>query len=189
MADLSEHDVTSILEAWNLGEVEALPELVPLVYGELQRMARSYMRGEREGHTLETNALVHEAYLRLKDLHKIDWKNRNHFLAIAARIMRRVLIDSSRARRANKRGGDLERITLDDRLLHSPESRPDFVRLDEVIDALSEVDDRKAKVIELRFFGGLSVKETAEVLDISVATVMRDWDFSKAWILNELEKQ
>ena len=189
MGDLSEHDVTGILEAWNLGEVEALPKLVPLVYRELQRMARSYMRGEREGHTLETNALVHEAYLRLKDLHNIDWKSRNHFLAIAARIMRRILIDSARSRRAVKRGGGLDQITLDDGLLKPPEHPLDLVRLDEAIDALTRIDERKAKVIELRFFGGLSVSETAQALDVSVATVMRDWEFSKAWILNELMKQ
>jgi RNA polymerase sigma factor (TIGR02999 family) len=189
MTDLSEQDITSILEAWNLGQVDALPSLVPLVYGELRRLASSYMRGERAGHTLETNALVHEAYLRLINLHEIEWKSRNHFLAIAARIMRRILIDSARLRKADKRGGDFERVTLDDGVLQSPGNRLDFVELDDAINALGGVDERKAKVIELRFFGGLSVRETADVLDVSAATVMRDWEFSKAWILNELKKQ
>jgi RNA polymerase sigma factor (TIGR02999 family) len=188
MADLSEQDITSILEAWNLGEVDALPRLVPMVHRELQRLARSYMWGERPGHTLETNALVNEAYLRLTELHKIEWKNRDHFLAIAARIMRRILVDSARMRKAEKRGGDLERVTFDEALPGFGNRRFDFVLLDEAIEALNRLDQRKAKVVELRFFGGLSVKETAQVLDISVATVMRDWEFSKAWILNEMKK-
>lgn len=186
MQELSEQDITQLLQSWNLGDSKALTELVPLVYRELHRLAHSYMIRERADHTLETTALINEAYLRLSDLNQMEWQDRDHFYAVSARLMRRILVDSARARRAGKRGGDVERIPLNDDLVGKAKGDIDLLALDQALEALSKLDERKSAVVELRFFGGLSVRKTAEVLKISTATAMRDWEFAKAWILQEL---
>jgi RNA polymerase sigma factor (TIGR02999 family) len=160
---------------------------MPLVEAELRRLARSYMRRERRGHTLQTTALVNEAFLRLTDARSLEWQDRAHFLGIAARLMRRVLVDYARARGYRKRGGGACRVTLDEGLVASPEPQLDVVALDRALEALAAVDARKTRVIELRFFGGLSVEETAEVLHVSTDTVKRDWRLAKLWLLRELE--
>ena len=188
MNDLSDQDVTELLQAWNLGDEAALHRLVPVVYGELHRLASAYMARERPGHTLQTTALINEAYLRLADCQEIEWQDRNHFYAVSASMMRRILVDWARARQADKRGGGLQRVPLDDALLGSPDRNLDFVALDEALQALARIDERKSKVVELRFFGGLGVKETARALKVSPATVVRDWEFSKVWMLAELKK-
>ena len=154
---------------------------------ELRRLARSYMRRERPGHTLQTTALVNEAFLRLTDARGVRWQDRAHFLAIAARLMRRVLVDHARSRGYRKRGGGAERVTLDEGLAAAPEPEVDVVALDRALQSLAEVDARKSRVIELRFFGGLSVEETAEVLHVSTDTVKRDWRLARLWLLRELE--
>jgi RNA polymerase sigma factor (TIGR02999 family) len=179
--------VTALLRAWNDGNDAALEQLMPLVEAELRRLARSYMRRERRGHTLQTTALVNEAFLRLTNARAVGWQDRAHFLGIAARLMRRVLVDYARARGYRKRGGGACRVTLDEGLVASPEPRFDVVALDRALEALAAVDARKTRVIELRFFGGLSVEETAEVLHVSPDTVKRDWRLAKLWLLRELE--
>lgn len=189
MRSLSEQDVTALLHAWKLGEDEALPKLVPLVYAELHRLARKQMAGERAGHILETTALVNEAYLRIARLHEIDWTDRNHFYAISSRLMRRILVDFARARSAEKRGGGREQISLKDEMLREAASELDLVALDQALDSLAVIDQRKAQVVELRFFGGLTVRQTADLLKVAPATVMRDWDFSKAWLHQRLENR
>jgi RNA polymerase sigma factor (TIGR02999 family) len=163
--------------------------LIPLVHEELRRIARRCMAGERAGHSLQATALVNEAYLRLVDVQRIDWQNRAHFLAMAARLMRRILVDVARSRGYQKRGGEAVRVTFDAALVVSDEPGQDLVALDDALAALATVDERKARVIELRFFGGLSVEETASVLTVSVDTVMRDWKLAKAWLLRELRNQ
>jgi RNA polymerase sigma factor (TIGR02999 family) len=179
--------VTALLRAWSDGNEAALEQLTPLVEAELRRLARTYMRRERRGHTLQTTALVNEAFLRLTGARSIGWQDRAHFLGIAARLMRRVLVDHARARGYRKRGGDVQRVTLDEGLVASPEPRLDVVALDRALESLAAVDARKSQVIELRFFGGLSVEETAEVLHVSPDTVKRDWRLAKLWLLRELE--
>lgn len=186
MSDLSNEDITGILEAWNLGDVKALPKLVPLLYRELHRLAHSYMAGERIGHTLQTTALIHEAYLRLEKLNKIKWQDSSHFLAISARLMRRILVEAARSRRTEKRGGDRIHVSFSEDLVFLPGLKADMVDLDRALEKLAQIDERKSRVIELRFFGGLKVEETANLLKVSVPTVIRDWNFSKAWILNEI---
>jgi RNA polymerase sigma factor (TIGR02999 family) len=177
--------VTGLLLAWRGGDDKALSRLTPLVHGELVRMARGFLRGERPGHSLDAGALVNEAYLRLVETPHVNWQNRTHFLALAARLMRRVLVDAARARRRHKRGGAAVRVSLTGRLL-STEKPPDLAVLDDALVALAAVDPRKSRVVELRFFGGLSVAETAAVLDMSEETVMRDWKFARAWLQREL---
>jgi len=180
--------VTRLLLAWSEGENTALDELIPLVYQELRRLARRYMYGERAGHTLQTTALVNEAYLRLIESRRVHWQNRAHFFAISAQLMRRILVDFARSRRYQKRGGGAQKITFDERLMApSPQGR-DLLRLDSALDALADTDARKARVVELRFFGGLSVAETAEVLKVSPDTVLRDWRLAKAWLAREMGK-
>jgi RNA polymerase sigma factor (TIGR02999 family) len=181
--------VTGLLLAWGKGDEAALNELIPLVHEELQRIARRCMAGERAGHSLQATALVNEAYLRLVDVQRIDWQNRAHFLAMAARLMRRILVDVARSRGYQKRGGEAVWVTFDAALVVSDEPGQDLVALDDALAALATVDERKARVIELRFFGGLSVEETASVLTVSVDTVMRDWKLAKAWLLRELRNQ
>jgi RNA polymerase sigma factor (TIGR02999 family) len=179
-----------LLRAWSEGDEGALDRLVPLVDAELRRLARGYMARERRGHTLQTTALVNEAFVRLVDARGVRWQDRAHFLGISARLMRRVLVDHARARGSRKRGGDLQRVTLDrleERLTVSPEPDLDVVALDRALEQLAAVDERKSRVIELRFFGGLSVEETAEVLHLSYDTVKRDWRLAKLWLLRELE--
>jgi RNA polymerase sigma-70 factor (ECF subfamily) len=184
----SPQDVTQLLLAWSQGEHTALEKLTPLVYKELHRLARRYMRGERSDHTLQTTALVNEAYLRLIDCSKVRWQNRAHFLAISAQVMRRVLVDMARSRNYQKRGGEAEKLPLDDALAVSDERSTDLVVLDDALSALAAVDPRKSQVVELRFFGGLSSQETAEVLKVSPDTVLRDWKLAKVWLLREMKK-
>ncbi|MBE3099113.1 MAG: sigma-70 family RNA polymerase sigma factor [Planctomycetes bacterium] len=179
-------DVTELLLAWGAGDHAALDALVPLVYAELHRLARIYMRGERQGRTLQTTALVNEAYLRLIDASRVRWQNRAHFLAVSAQLMRRILVDAARARGSLKRGGDVVRVPLDDELPVFSERGDDLVAVDEALTALAAVDRRKGQVVELRYFGGLSVEETAEVLKVSVDTVMRDWKLARLWLHREL---
>jgi RNA polymerase sigma factor (TIGR02999 family) len=178
--------VTRLLRAWSDGEEDALQQLTPLVEAELRRLARGYMARERRGHTLQPTALVNEAFVRLTDARGIRWQDRAHFLGISARLMRRVLVDHARSRGSRKRGGDAERVTLDEGMVASPERAIDVVALDRALEALAAVDVRKSRTIELRFFGGLSVEETAEVLHVSADTVKRDWRLAKLWLLREL---
>jgi RNA polymerase sigma-70 factor (ECF subfamily) len=179
-------DVTGLLLAWGQGDQAAFERLVPIVHAELHRIAMRCMSDERAGHSLQTTALVNEAYLRLVNVHRVQWQDRTHFLSMAARLMRRVLVDHARNRRSLKRGGGEAKVTLADDLVMSPEPPSDLVALDDALRALSAVDERKSRVIELRFFGGLTVEETANVLNVSVDTVMRDWKLAKAWLLREL---
>jgi RNA polymerase sigma factor (TIGR02999 family) len=181
--------VTDWLVAWSQGDEAALNQLIPLVHDELRRLARRYMRrerGQRAARTLQTTALVNEAYLRLIDARRVQWQNRAHFFAIAARLMRRILVDYARAQNYAKRGGGLPQVSLNDAPELAAEREPDLVSLDDALETLSRVDERKGRVVELRFFGGLSVEETAEVLKVSPDTVMRDWRLAKAWLLREL---
>jgi RNA polymerase sigma-70 factor (ECF subfamily) len=179
--------VTDLLRAWNHGDPQALEQLIPLVEVELRRVARAYMARERREHTLQPTALVNEAFLRLTDAKRIRWQDRAHFLGIAARLMRRVLVDHARARGSGKRGGAAQKVSLEEALLLAPEPAVDVLALDRALEALAAVDARKGRVIELRFFGGLSVEETAEVLHVSTDTVKRDWSMAKLWLLHELK--
>jgi len=181
------NEVTALLCAWRQGDDDALGRLVPLIHEELHRRARNYMRKERPEHTLRPTALVNEAYLRLVDVRLVDWKDRAHFLAMAARQMRRILIDSARARRFQKRGGGVPNVTFDEALA-VVERGPDLEALDDALETLARHDERKARVVEMRFFGGLNNEETAEALGVSSDTVMRDWKMAKLWLLRELKK-
>jgi RNA polymerase sigma-70 factor, ECF subfamily len=180
---------TALLLAWGRGDQAALDQLVALVHGELRRIARLHLGRERAGHTLQPTALVNEAYLRLIDVKRIQWQNRQHFFAMAARVMRRVLVDSARARRFRKRGGGAQMASLDEALVVSADPRRDLVELDDALNALAAVDARKVQVVELRYFGGLSVEETAAALQVSTGTVMRDWRLAKVWLLRELSRR
>jgi len=177
--------VTELLLAWAEGDQLALERLVPLVHTELHRLARSYMRREHAGHSLQTTALVNETYLRLVDASRVDWQNRAHFFALCGRLMRRILVDHARSRRFLKRGGGAIRVTLSDGLVLS-ERTTDLVALDDALNALAAIDPRKSQVVEMRFFAGLSVVETAEALSVSPETVMRDWKLAKVWLLREI---
>jgi len=179
-------NVTALLKAWAGGDLAALDALVPLVERELHRVARHHMRGERPGHTLQPTALVNEVYLRLAEIGGLEWRDRTHFLSMAARLMRRILVDMARARAAEKRGGGVTLVPVDGRDLAAPADAPDVVALHDALEALAQVDARKARVVELRAFGGLTVDETADVLGVSAETVMRDWTFAKAWLVREL---
>lgn len=178
--------VTELLRAWSDGDDSALDQLLPLVEGELRRLAQGYMRRERQGHTLQTTALINEAFLRLTGARQVRWEDRAHFVAISARLMRRVLVDYARRRGYYKRGGGAQRVTLHEDLVTSPDPAVDVVTLDRALEALGKVDPRKSRIVELRFFGGLSVEETAEVLQVSADTVKRDWRLAKLWLLREL---
>jgi RNA polymerase sigma-70 factor, ECF subfamily len=186
LVTMTEVDITGLLVAWGRGDEDAFHRLVPLVHAELQRLAGSMMQGERAGHTLQPTALVNELYLRLVDVRRVRWQDRNHFLSMTSRLMRRVLVDHARTRRSKKRGGGAVRITLADDFDLSHEPGRDLVALDDALTALAATDERKGRVIELRFFGGLSVEETAAVLGISVETVMRDAKLARAWLQREL---
>ncbi len=188
MAASTSHAVTELLLAWSQGEGAALDKLVPLVYAELRRIAHRYLNRERRGHTLQTAELVNEAYLRLIDASRVRWQDRAHFFAISAQLMRRILVDFARSRRYVKRWGGLQRTSFDEALVVSPARSGDLVALDDALETLGAKDDRKSRVVELRFFGGLSVEETAEVLKVSPDTVHRDWRFAKAWLARELGK-
>lgn len=183
------NDITELLLAWNQGDEQALQELMPLVQYELHRLAHRYMGGERLDHTLQTTALVNEAYLRLVDCSRVRWQNRAHFFAVSAQLMRRILVDFARARQKLRRRGDLVHLSLDEALVISREPSAELIELDHALQTLAVFDERKSKVVELRFFGGLSVEETAEVLSVSPVTVMRDWGLAKVWLLRELDKR
>ena len=178
--------VTDLLLAWGNGDRAALDELLPIIHLELRRLARLQMRGERDNHTLQTTALVNEAFLRLVELRRIGWHDRTHFLAISARLMRRILVDHARSRGYEKRGGGAAAVALDDAVVAATEPGMNFVALDDALQDLARLDARKSRVVELRFFGGLSVAETADALDISPETVMRDWRFAKVWLLRQI---
>ena len=188
MSTPAPQDVTKLLLAWSDGDEAALAQLVPLVHAELRRQARRYLRGERAGHTLQTTALVNEAYLRLIDARQVRWQNRAHFFAVSARLLRRVLVDHARARRYQKRGGGARQVALDEAMALGKQRDEDMVALDEALSALAKVDARKAQVVELRFFGGLSVEETAEALKVSTETVKRDWRLAKSWLKRRLSE-
>jgi RNA polymerase sigma factor (TIGR02999 family) len=179
-------EITQLLRAWNGGDESALEKLMPIVYGELHRMARRYMAQESPDHTLQTSALVNEAYLRLVDAANANWQNRVHFFAVSAQAMRRILVDWARSRQALKRGGQLRPLRLDDALAVTQEQPVDLVALDDALKALAALDPRKSQVVELHFFGGLDLEETAEVLKVSSDTVLRDWKLAKSWLRCEL---
>ena len=181
-------DVTALLLAWRAGDQDALGRIVPLVQEELRQIARRCLRHERPDHSLQATALVNEAYLRLVDAQRVNWQNRTHFLAMSARLMRRVLVDYARTKHADKRGGDVVKVTLCDATDRAGDIAEDVVALNDALETLEKVDARKGRIVELRFFAGLSVDETAAVLDVSPQTVARDWTFAKAWLRRELKR-
>jgi RNA polymerase sigma factor (TIGR02999 family) len=182
----SPNEVTQLLVEWSNGNQAALEKLMPLVYEELRRLAHGYMGHERPGHTLQTSGLVNEAYLRLIDQSRVQWQNRSHFFGIAAQMMRRVLVDYARTRQYAKHGGGAHRVSFDDVKVFSPERGSDVIALDEALKELAAFDPRKSQIVELRFFGGMSIEEAAEVLGVSPGTVMRDWTMAKAWLRKAL---
>ena len=188
MPDSSSADTTELLRAWADGDSDALRELTPRVYRELRKMAAHLLNNERSGYTLQSTDLVHEVYLRLVNAREVDWQHRAHFFAVSATLMRRILLDRARRRVAAKRGGKAQPLDLDDTIDIAQVQAREVVALDEALNTLAEVDPRKARIVELRFFGGLSVKETAEVVKVSSDTVMRDWKLARAWLLTELSQ-
>ena len=188
-SSVSTHEITRLLQAWGLGDEGALEQLMPLVYNELHRLAHHYMAREQPGQTLQTTALVHEVYLRLVDANDIGWQNRAHFYGLCARLMRRILIDFARSRNYQKRGGQIPHIELEEAATVSAVVGSELLSGDEALKQLAKIDARKGEVVELRFFGGLTVEETAAVLRVSPETVMRDWKLAKAWLLRELSHE
>lgn len=186
MPEASRADLTGLLIKWRQGDAAALDRLIPLAYAELRRIAHRYMRDERRNHPLQTTALVHEAYLRLIDVKRVDWQSRNQFYAVSARMMRRILVEEARKRNADKRGADASHVAMDEALLAAPERGADVLALENALERLEALDERKARVVELRCFAGLSVPETAEVLGVSEETVFRDWRMAKLWLRREL---
>jgi RNA polymerase sigma factor (TIGR02999 family) len=186
MATLSSEEVTQLLVAWSNGDKEALDQLMPLVYQQLRRLARHRLVQEGPGHTLQTTALVHEAYLRLVGQKNSKWQNRAHFYAIAAQMMRRILVDYARSRRYAKRGGGAQKVSFDEMMVVSGGNAASVVAVDEALTTLAGIDERKSKMVELRFFGGLSIEETAAVLGVSTGTIRRDWTLTKAWLQREI---
>ena len=186
MTQPSPQEVTQLLAAWGSGDRAALDRLMPLVYDELRRLARHYMGRERAGHTLQTTALVNEAYLRLADQRNTRWQNRAQFFGVAAQMMRRILVDHARGHAYQKRGGGAPKVPLDEAAVLAPEKAAETIALDEALERLAEHDQRKCRVVEMRYFGGLTVEEIAEVLKISAVTVMRDWSMAKAWLHREM---
>jgi RNA polymerase sigma-70 factor (ECF subfamily) len=184
----SPQSITQLLKAWRNGEQQALDQLISLVYAELHRLAHRYMRRERSGHTLQPTALVHEAYERLVDLKDVSWQNRAHFFGVSAQLMRRILVDYARSRRYTKREGQWLQVPLNESVALFHDRQTDIVALDDALRELAEIDPRKSRVVEMRFFGGLSIKEVAEVLNISEESVQRDWRLAKAWLLLELSQ-
>jgi RNA polymerase sigma factor (TIGR02999 family) len=188
MTTPSAQEITDLLLAWGSGDQTALDRLTPLVYPELHRLAQGYLRGEHAGHTLQTTALVNEAYLRLIDARRMGWQNRAHFFAVSAQLMRHILVDFARARGNLKRGGGARAVSLDEALTISPERSAELVALDEALSALAKLDERQSKVVELRFFGGLTEAEIAEVLKVSPRTVSSDWSLARSWLMRELSR-
>ncbi len=186
MADSSTHEITQLLQAWGDGDEQALEKLTPLVYEQLHQAAHRYMAREAPGHTLQTSALVNEVYLRLVNVREVSWQNRAHFFAVCAKLMRRILTDFARSRRYQKRGGEVRYVSFGETLVVSDEPRADVLALDEALITLAAVDQRKSQVVELRFFRGLTVEETAKVLRVSPETILRDWRMAKDWLLREL---
>ena len=186
MPEPTPHEVTQLLLAWSEGDKAALDQLMPLVYAELRRLAKSYMRRERAGQTMQTTALIHEAYLRLVDADRVRLENRGHFFAAASRLMRQVLVDLAREHGSRKRGGAALQVSLDEAMVVSKQRDEGLLALDEALNALAQIDPRKSRMVELRFFGGLSVEETAEALGVSVETIHRDWRLAKSWLLRRL---
>ena len=185
----SSKNVTQLLADWGSGDKQALEELMAVVYQELHRLANYYLRRERQGHTLQATALINEAYLKIIDQHSVNWQNRAHFFGVAAQMMRRILVDHARSHLYAKRGGGAQKLTLDEALSVPQQERDlELVALDDALQKLEEMDAQQAKIIELRFFGGLTIEETAEVLSISPATVKREWSWAKAWLYNEIKK-
>jgi RNA polymerase sigma factor (TIGR02999 family) len=182
-------EITQLLLAWRQGDEHALDKLTPQVYRELHRAAKRCIKAERDGHTLQTTDLINELYLRLTDLKRVDWQSRAHFFALCARQMRRILTDQARARQSHKRGGGAQPVSLDAAPIVSPERASDVLAVDGALNVLAKIDPRKCQVVELRFFGGLSVEETAEALHVSPDTVVRDWKLAKAWLLRELSQE
>lgn len=187
MTSASSHQITELLQAWNRGDQQALQQLTPLVYEELRRAAKRCLARERNADTLQTTALINELYLKMVDLKRVSWQNRAHFFALCARQMRRILTDLYRSGTSQKRGGRQEPIPIDVSTICAREPRRDLLAIDEALTRLAEIDQRKGQVVEMRFFGGLSVQETAEVLQVSAETVTRDWKLAKAWLLGELK--
>ena len=183
--DLNTDGISTLLRAWSDGDHSALERLIPAVYDELRRLAHHYMKGERSGHSLQTTALVNEAYMRLVDFTRMQWQDRAHFFAVSARMMRRILVDHAR-RQSLKRGADVPHVSLEEVAVVDGDRTADLVALDDALNALARLDSRKVQIIEMRFFGGLSVEETAEVLKVSPATVRRDWSIAKMWLYREL---
>jgi len=184
--ETSPNQITEQLIAWSKGDEAALERLIPAVYQELRRMADHYLRGEDSGHSLQPTALVHEAYLRLIDQTKVEWQNRAHFFGVAAQMMRRILIDHAKAKHRVKRGGTAVKVMLDENANFTQERASELLALDDALQRLARMDERKSRIVELRYFGGLTVEETAQVLGISDKTVMRDWNLAKAWLYREL---
>lgn len=187
MSRFTSQQLTALLSAWRRGDQEVEDELFELVYKDLHRIAARYMGNERTGHTLQATALVNEAYLRLIDITQIHWQDRAHFFAVAARVMRRILVDNARARQYQKRGGGIQNISFDEALLVTGRNGRDLVALDDALSALAAIDERKSRVVELRFFGGASVDETAQVLGVSSDTVLREWKMAKVWLVREIK--
>ena len=188
MAETSQHRVTQLLQKWSNGDSQALDELTPLVYSEVRKLARSYSSPRRPDHTMQATALVNEAYIRLIDQKKVQWQNRAHFFGIAAQMMRRVLVDHARMRKAEKRGSGESPIVLEESMALSTERPLDLVRLDDALQALATLDPRQAKIVELRYFGELSIEETAAVVNLSPTTVKREWAAARTWLRRELER-
>jgi RNA polymerase sigma factor (TIGR02999 family) len=184
----SSHEITQLLRAWSEGDQAALERLVPLIHRELRRLAKGYMRKERPGHILQTTALINEAYLRLIDWKDVRWQNRAHFFGVAAQLMRRILVDFARAHHRGARGGAMRQVSLDEAAAVSVERAAEFVALDEALDRLAVIDPRRSRMVELRFFGGLSEEETAEALKVSQRTVRREWSLARAWLRRELRR-
>jgi RNA polymerase sigma factor (TIGR02999 family) len=183
------NEITERLIAWGAGDRAALDQLLPVVYQELRRMAGNYLRQENPGHTLQPTALVHEAWLRLIDQARVDWRNRAQFFGVAAQMMRRILVDHAKAKHREKRGGDAVKLSLDDAINLSRERAADLLALDDALDELTRVDERKSRVVELRYFGGFTVEEIAQILEVSPETVMRDWKLAKAWLYQQIRQE
>jgi RNA polymerase sigma factor (TIGR02999 family) len=184
----SSTDVTQLLISWGKGDKQALDKLMPLVYGELHRIASRYLRRERKGHTLQTTALINEAFLRVVDQNSVNWQNRAQFFGVAAQMMRRILVDHARSHLYAKRGGGAQKLTLDEAIAMPQERDFELVALDDALTTLAAIDPQQSRIIELRFFGGLTIEETADVLGISPATVKRDWNMAKAWLYGEIKR-